>query len=41
MALRRVEDELNRFPVMHFPTSDRLGESKATFTKAFLTQFAG
>jgi hypothetical protein len=41
MALRRVADELSRFPAMHFPTSERLSESKATFSKAFLEQFAG
>jgi HD superfamily phosphodiesterase len=41
IALRRVEDELDRFPTMHYPTSDRLAESKATFTKAFLAQFVG
>jgi HD superfamily phosphodiesterase len=38
MALRRVADELSRFPAMHFLTSEQLAESKATFTRAFLAQ---
>lgn len=41
MALRRVADELNRFPTMHFPTSERLAENKAVFTRAFLAQLNG
>jgi putative nucleotidyltransferase with HDIG domain len=38
-GLRRVEDDLNIFPEMHFPTSQRLAENKIEFTEWFLSQF--
>ncbi len=39
LALRRVEDDLNVFPDMHFPTSQRLADVKMEFTAWFLAQF--
>jgi HD superfamily phosphodiesterase len=39
LALRRVEDELNSFPDMQFPTSQRLAALKKTFTESFLLAF--
>jgi HD superfamily phosphodiesterase len=36
LALRRVEDELNSFPDMQFPTSQRLAALKKEFTESFL-----
>ncbi len=39
LALRRVEDELNHFPDMQFPTSQRLAVLKKEFTESFLQSF--
>lgn len=39
LALSRVEEDLHNFPEMHFPTSQRLAESKRAFTESFLAKF--
>jgi HD superfamily phosphodiesterase len=39
VALRRVEDDLDDFPAMHFPLSKQLARDKVEFTSAFLSLF--
>jgi HD superfamily phosphodiesterase len=39
LALSRVEEDLDNFPEMHFPTSQRMAESKRSFTEMFLALF--
>ncbi len=38
-ALRRIEDDLNAFPAMSFPTSKRMAALKKAFTESFLAAF--
>jgi uncharacterized protein len=39
LALQRIEDDLDMFPAMHFPTSHRLADLKKDFTAWFLSLF--
>ncbi len=39
LELRRVEDDLNSFPPMHFPPSQELAANKKAFTRSFLAMF--